>query len=140
VSSAANLQEAVVSTNVGYDRSPANVEFIVNNIKLLLLNEVQSFRSGGSAACEMCAVACGRLDSFFEKGIHPWDIAAGTIIVSEAGGVVTDMNGQPLDLLNRRVLCGNNTIVSIISKLLLDNINNSNSNSNNNNNNNDNNK
>lgn len=117
VASAAKLQQAVVSTNFGYDRSPANVEYTLTKLQALLLNEVQSLRSGGSAACEMCSVACGRLDAFYERGIHPWDIAAGTIIVEEAGGIVRDISGGPLDLLSRRVMCGNKQIVEIVSTL-----------------------
>jgi len=123
VAQAKKLQQAVVSTNFGYDRSPANVEYTLGKLSILLLNEVQSLRSGGSAACEMCSVACGRLDSFYEKGIHPWDIAAATVIVEEAGGVVRDISGAPLDLLSRRVMCGNKEIVEIISTLFSSKIN-----------------
>jgi len=117
VAAATKLQQAVVGTNVGYDRTPANVDYITEKIKLLLLNEVQSIRSQGSAASEMVAVACGRLDVFYERGIHPWDIAAGSIIVTEAGGVVTDITGQPLDLLSRRVMSGNKNIVDVVTTL-----------------------
>jgi len=117
VAGATKLQQAVVGTNVGYDRSPANVDYITGKIKLLMLNEVQSIRCAGSAASEMVAVACGRLDIFYERGIHPWDIAAASIIVTEAGGVVTDISGQPLDLLSRRVMCGNKNIVEVVTTI-----------------------
>ena len=52
-------------------------------------------RRTGSAAIDLAYVACGRLDFFWEFGLKPWDVAAGTLLVSEAGGRVTDMNGHP---------------------------------------------
>jgi len=116
---ATSLDKAVIATNVGVDRTPEGAEFLTQNIKKLLLNNVQSIRCGGSAAWEMSSVACGRLDAFYEKGIHSWDIAAASLIVMEAGGVVTSLEpGSSLDLLNRRVLCGNRVIVDTISNLL----------------------
>ena len=51
-------------------------------------------RREGSAALDLCAVACGRADGFFEFNLKPWDIAAGALIVQEAGGIVTDMRGE----------------------------------------------
>lgn len=59
----------------------------------------------GSAAMNMANVALGGSDAYFEFGIHAWDIAAGDIIVREAGGVCIDPAGGPLDLLSRRVIC-----------------------------------
>lgn len=61
-------------------------------------------RTLGSAALNMCMVALGAADCNYEFGIHAWDIAAGDLIVREAGGVVIDPAGGPLDLLSRRVL------------------------------------
>jgi len=118
VANATSLDKAVIATNIGVDRTPEGAEFLIQNLRRLLLNNVQSTRSGGSSAWEMSSVACGRLDAFYERGIHSWDIAAASLIVTEAGGVVTSLDGSPLDLLNRQVLCGNRHIVDIISKLL----------------------
>lgn len=58
----------------------------------------------GSAALNMAMVALGAADAYFEYGLHIWDIAAGEIIVTEAGGVVIDPAGGPIDRLSRRVL------------------------------------
>lgn len=58
----------------------------------------------GSAALNMAMVALGAVDCNFEFGIHAWDIAAGDLIVREAGGVCLDPSGGPLDLMSRRVL------------------------------------
>ena len=51
-------------------------------------------RREGAASLDLCAVAAGRLDGFFEFNLKPWDIAAGALIVQEAGGIVTDMSGD----------------------------------------------
>jgi len=59
----------------------------------------------GSAALNMASVASGGCDSYFEFGIHVWDIAAGDLIVREAGGVCIDTEGGPLDLMSRRMIC-----------------------------------
>lgn len=64
-----------------------------------------SMRSLGSAALNMAMVALGGADFNYECGIHAWDIAAGDLIVREAGGVCLDPAGGPLDLMSRRVLC-----------------------------------
>lgn len=63
-----------------------------------------SVRALGSAALNMAMVALGAADVNFEYGIHAWDIAAGDLIVREAGGVVVDPAGGPLDLMSRRVM------------------------------------
>eukprot|EP01111_Echinosteliopsis_oligospora_P002752 TRINITY_DN1422_c0_g1_i1.p1 TRINITY_DN1422_c0_g1~~TRINITY_DN1422_c0_g1_i1.p1 ORF type:complete len:277 (-),score=86.71 TRINITY_DN1422_c0_g1_i1:64-894(-) len=115
------LSKAVVATNVGYDRTPEGVDWMLSNLKGLLLNNVQSIRCCGSAAWDMVSVGIGRLDVFYEKGIHAWDIAAASIIVKEAGGVVVDLSGAPLNLMNRRVLCGNATIVDVVRLVLSEN-------------------
>jgi len=85
VSPVSRLDRAVIATNVGVDRSVAGVEYITKNITKFLQNNVQSIRCNGSSAWEMSSVASGRLDAFYEKGIHAWDIAAASLIVTEAG-------------------------------------------------------
>lgn len=56
------------------------------------------FRRFGAAALVMCYVACGRVHGYLQGGLNPWDVAAGTLIIEEAGGVVTDFAGQPINL------------------------------------------
>ncbi len=67
-------------------------------------------RRGGSAALDLAYVACGRLDGFWEFGLNPWDLAAGTLLVSEAGGVVSDMRGAPHTLKSPDLLVDNDLI------------------------------
>ncbi|EGG20152.1 inositol-phosphate phosphatase [Cavenderia fasciculata] len=119
VTSVDSLQQAVVATNVGYDRTPYGIDFMLTNFKSIMSQNVQSLRFSGTAAWEMASVACGRLDCFYEWGIHPWDIAAASIMITEAGGVVVDPSGGPVDMEGRRVLCGGQKIVDIVSKLLI---------------------
>jgi len=66
-----------------------------------------SVRCDGSAALDLCHTACGRLDGFWELDLEPWDLAAGALIVQEAGGVITQTNGKPFYHLERSVLAGN---------------------------------
>ena len=63
-----------------------------------LFHAFADFRRSGSAALDICHVACGRLDAFCEPILSPWDYAAGSVILSEAGGISTNFRGQPLDL------------------------------------------
>ena len=56
---------------------------------------VRDIRRMGGAAIDLCSVACGRLDAYYEYGISAWDIAAGTVIAVESGAIVTDLAGRP---------------------------------------------
>lgn len=71
-----------------------------------------SFRALGSAALNMAMVALGAVDCYFEFGIHAWDMAAGDLIVREAGGVCIDPSGGPLDLMSRRALAASSPEVA----------------------------
>jgi myo-inositol-1(or 4)-monophosphatase len=74
------------------------------------VTRVQDIRRCGSAALDLCFVACGRLDGFWELGLKPWDAAAGALIVREAGGMVTDFSGNELGMDASRVLASNGII------------------------------
>jgi myo-inositol-1(or 4)-monophosphatase len=67
-------------------------------------------RRGGAAAIDLAYVACGRLDGFWEFGLSPWDMAAGKLLVNEAGGVCTDMKGAPHHLRGPHILADNGLI------------------------------
>jgi len=67
-------------------------------------------RRAGSAALDLCSVACGRYDGFWEFNLNPWDTAAGVLIVQEAGGTVTKFNGSPFELNSRETLASNGII------------------------------
>lgn len=70
----------------------------------------QAVRRDGSAALDLCYVACGRFDGFWELALKPWDTAAGALIVAEAGGLVTKFDGQPFDIQTPECLASNGRI------------------------------
>jgi myo-inositol-1(or 4)-monophosphatase len=72
-----------------------------------LLGRARAVRRLGSAALDLCYVAAGRFDGFWEEQLHPWDIAAGALIVDEAGGRVTDYDNGPLDLFRGQIVASN---------------------------------
>jgi myo-inositol-1(or 4)-monophosphatase len=67
-------------------------------------------RRGGAAAIDLAYVACGRLDGYWEFGLSPWDMAAGKLLVTEAGGISTDMKGHPHRLVSPHILTDNGLI------------------------------
>ena len=68
----------------------------------------QDIRRSGSAALDLCHVACGRIDAYFERHLKPWDYAAGLLLVREAGGCVTDWQGKALDVTRRNDVLATN--------------------------------
>jgi len=72
--------------------------------------EAQAVRRDGSAALDLAYLACGRFDGFWEDGLNAWDIAAGMLLIKEAGGQVTDFVGAPLNIYTPKVLASNGLI------------------------------
>ena len=75
-------------------------------------------RREGAAALDLCALACGRLDGFFEFNLKPWDIAAGALIVQEAGGIVTDMQGNESWLESGDVVAANPKVLAQMLQII----------------------
>jgi len=67
----------------------------------------QGVRRSGSAALDLCYVACGRADAFWEWRLHPWDTAAGSLIVEEAGGRMSNFSDEPFDITGEQTLASN---------------------------------
>ncbi len=84
-SEATELAQALVATGFGYDpaRRRAQAEVVVR-----LIGEVRDIRRMGAAAVDLCSVACGRVDAYYERGLNDWDLAAGALIALEAGAKV----------------------------------------------------
>jgi myo-inositol-1(or 4)-monophosphatase len=80
----------------------------------------QAVRRDGSAAIDLAYVACGRFDGFWEDGLQPWDVAAGLLLVEEAGGLVTDFKAAPLSISTPKVLASNGLIHEAMIKVLGD--------------------
>lgn len=72
--------------------------------------KAQAVRRDGSAALDLAYIACGRFDGFWEDGLNPWDLAAGVLLIEEAGGKVSDFQGAPLDIYTPRVLATNGRV------------------------------
>ena len=105
VSSATALLDAMLCTGFPYDVHET-VEEVVGLFGAFV-GRARAVRRLGSAALDLCYVAAGRLDGFWEQRLHPWDMAAGGLIVAEAGGRVTSMDGQPFDSRGGHVLATN---------------------------------
>lgn len=75
-----------------------------------LIRRSRAVRRDGSAALDLCYVACGRYDGFWELGLHPWDTAAGFLILKEAGGLVTDFSGNGFSIHDEEILATNGLI------------------------------
>ncbi|MBZ0168012.1 histidinol-phosphate phosphatase [Candidatus Methylomirabilis lanthanidiphila] len=105
VSAIANLPDALLATGFPNDVAGTkdnNLDYFVRFMK-----RAQGVRRPGSAALDLCYVAAGRFDSFWELKLYPWDMAAGVLIVTEAGGRVTDLRGGPHHLSNPQIVASN---------------------------------
>ena len=91
-----------------------------NNLRTFgdFTRRAQAIRRDGSAALDLCYVAAGRLDGFWESGLHAWDIAAGMLILTEAGGRVSDYRGQPAGLDRAQLLASNGKIHEAMLEVL----------------------
>ena len=91
VSGADELAQSLVATGFGYR---PEVRTRQGEVLLGLLPSIRDIRRAGSAALDLCSVAAGRVDAYYELGLNPWDLAAGWLIAQEAGAVVTGLAGQ----------------------------------------------
>jgi myo-inositol-1(or 4)-monophosphatase len=88
-----DLATALVGTGFGYDPVRRRAQ---GAVVAELLPRVRDIRRMGAAAIDLCSVACGRLDAYFERGLSWWDLAAGGLVAAEAGAVVTSLDGGPM--------------------------------------------
>jgi myo-inositol-1(or 4)-monophosphatase len=95
VSETDNLKDALLVT--GFPYNFAEKKDFADHMTRFLLN-ARGVRRDGSAALDLAYTACGRFDGFFEEGLNPWDMAAGVLLIKEAGGVITDYHGGPFSI------------------------------------------
>jgi myo-inositol-1(or 4)-monophosphatase len=105
VSEERELRRAVLGTGFPYDVA-SRVDDILAPLRVFL-QRAQGVRRTGSACLDLCMVAAGRYDGFWELGLSVWDVAAGFLVVQEAGGRVSDFSGRPGALLTDQVLVSN---------------------------------
>jgi len=91
-----SLDTALIATGFAYEAEQRGAQA---ELLLQILPGLRDIRRAGSAALDLCSVAAGRVDGYYERGGQPWDWAAGTLIVTEAGGVTRDLPGEPLGLV-----------------------------------------
>ena len=102
VSDNVNLKDSLVATGFPYDIHEKNESVLAYFKKMIV--RVQGVRRPGAASIDLCYVAVGRLDGFWEQDLKPWDTAAGSIIVKEAGGTVSDYAGNPYNPYAKSIL------------------------------------
>lgn len=107
VSETARLADALIVTGFPYDFKRR--EDFARHLTQFLLNS-RGVRRDGSAAIDMAYVACGRFDGFWEEGLNPWDVAAGKLLIEEAGGRVTYYDDTPLSIYKPPILASNGLI------------------------------
>uniref|UniRef100_A0A673AT00 Inositol-1-monophosphatase n=1 Tax=Sphaeramia orbicularis TaxID=375764 RepID=A0A673AT00_9TELE len=105
-------QRSIIATEFGSNRETETVEKIFSSLRNILNIPGCVL----SAAVNMCLVASGCVEAYYEVGVHVWDVAAGSVIVEEAGGVLMDVEGGPVDLMSRRIVAANNGTVAHIVK------------------------
>jgi myo-inositol-1(or 4)-monophosphatase len=102
------LERALLATGFGYNIKTARR----NNLGLFarMAKKAQGVRRPGSAAIDLCWLAAGRIDGFWELYLHPWDTAAAVLIVEEAGGTVSRINGRPYSIFDPDLLAANTAL------------------------------
>ena len=105
VSKAKHLEGALLGTGFPF-KQHQYVDCYLQMFKSLML-QTAGIRRAGSAALDLAYVASGRLDGFWEIGLKPWDLSAGVLLIEEAGGLVTDFNGNTEYMKSGNVICGN---------------------------------
>ncbi len=103
------LAESLVCTGFYYDRGRL-MELTLDAIKALFNNGLRGIRRTGSAALDLAWVACGRFDGFFEYQLSVWDYAAGWLLVTEAGGIISDRDGSGFSLQSIGVISGSQSV------------------------------
>ena len=117
VSSTSALEDSLLATGFSYDRRIITDNNYTEFCRLTDLS--QGVRRAGAASLDLAYVAAGRLDGYWERGLQPWDMAAGVVLVKEAGGIVTDYDGKSLDVFQGRALASNPHIHPLLSRELI---------------------
>ena len=113
------LVDSLLSTGFSYRKTE-----IQRNLELFdrIIFQCRAIRRDGSAALDLCYVACGRFDGFWELSLNCWDVAAGRLMVEEAGGCVTAFDGSPCTIYERELLASNGQIhAAMVEQLTADN-------------------
>lgn len=120
VSPISSLNNAIVLSHYCSRRTKEAVNSMINIHRELNLFPVHSVRCHGSGALDICFVAAGRAEVYFDTETHPWDVAAASVIIREAGGVIHDIdNTSSFDIASRGMCCGNGVAMTMAIVTLL---------------------
>lgn len=121
ISKRQKLEGALLATGIPFNgKNLQNLSMFVQAMQGLLMQSTSGIRRLGAASLDLAYVACGRFDGFWEAGLKPWDIAAGALLVQEAGGVVSDFNEKSDILESGNVIAANTEILSFMQKIVRD--------------------
>ncbi|EIF50126.1 inositol monophosphatase family protein [Sulfurovum sp. AR] len=105
------LQNALIATGFPYAKVNAGIEYQwVINCMTNLLPHIQDIRRLGAAAIDLCYLAQGKVEAFYEIDLKPWDVAAGILIVQEAGGKISNVDNQPFDFNDKSIVASNGKV------------------------------
>jgi len=107
------LEDCLLGTGFPYRHSPTLIEAYTNSLQAVL-PICGDVRRAGAATLDLAYVACGRLDGFWEVGLKNWDVAAGSLMIKEAGGLVCDFNGAEEYLKSGNIVAGNPKILKLL--------------------------
>lgn len=113
VSKTKSLKDAIIAVGFYYNRGKMMIKTI-SAIRTLLSGGVQGVRRMGSAALDLAWTACGRLDGYFEYQLHPWDFAAGMLLVEEAGGKVCDRLANKMSIEKTGIITANPALLPLL--------------------------
>lgn len=116
VSKTDKISNCLVATGFPYDRWK-HADFYIKEF-LAFTKRTQGVRRAGATAIDLCYVACGKLDGFFERKLKPWDMAAGSLIIKEAGGKITQFNGSNWNYSDQTILASNGIIHDEMKEIL----------------------
>lgn len=116
VSGQMNLERALIGTGFPFRQADLEIDAYMDMLAKAIRN-TSGVRRAGAAALDLCYVAAGRLDAFFETGLAPWDLAAGSLIIREAGGIISGLDGSEGFMDSGHVLTGTPRIYRELAKL-----------------------
>ncbi|HSR73731.1 MAG TPA: inositol monophosphatase family protein [Sulfurovum sp.] len=119
VSRQSKLQNALIATGFPYAKVNAGIEYQwVINCMTNLLPHIQDIRRLGAAAIDLCYLAQGKVEAFYEIDLKPWDVAAGILIVQEAGGHISNVYDRPFDFDDKSIVASNGKVHQQLMKYL----------------------
>jgi myo-inositol-1(or 4)-monophosphatase len=116
VSSTPHLNESLLCTGFPYDVRN-DIESTILPFRNFLM-KAQAVRRDGSAALDLCYIAAGRFDGFWEQRLSPWDVAAGGLLITEAGGTLSNFKGEPFCIYDKEIVASNGKIHSQMIEVL----------------------